>query len=145
MLTVTNNNPATATISITPVNGFSAAVTFACVGLPANVICSFSPASVTPTTTAAVTTTMTLTKTSTSALNRSRALYPASLLAAVLCCIGFRRRRTLHRLLLLFVCILAMASLNGCGVIHYPSSTMIGVTATSGKIQQTTVFPLTVE
>jgi subtilase family serine protease len=38
----------TATITITPVNGFSSAVTFACGGLPAEASCSFSPSSVTP-------------------------------------------------------------------------------------------------
>ncbi len=146
MLTVTDQNSATATISITPENGFSAAVTFACVGLPVNTACSFSPASVTPTSTTPVTTTMTVSKTnSTSALNRTKALYPASVLAAVFCCIGFKRRKMLQRLLMLLVCILIMATANGCGMVHYPSSTMIGVPATSGNIQQTTVFPLTVE
>jgi len=146
MLTVTDQNSATATISITPENGFSAAVTFACVGLPANVACSFSPASVTPTSTTSVTTTMTVSKsTSASTLNRTKALYPASVLAALFCCFSFRRRKMLQRLLMVVVCILVMATVNGCGGVHYPSSTMIGVTATSGKIQQTTVFPLTVE
>jgi alpha-amylase len=151
MLTVTDQNSAKATITITPENGFSAAVTFACVGLPANTACSFSPTSVTPTSTTPVTTTMTVSKTnSTAILNRTKSLYPASMLAALFCCIGFKRRKMLQRLLLLVVCILVMATANGCGAIHYhPSSTMIGVTATSGSgstaIQQTTVFPLTVE
>jgi alpha-amylase len=150
MLTVTDQNSATATISITPENGFSAPVTFACVGLPANTACFFSPSSVTPVKTTAVTTTLTVSKTGTgSALNRTKALYPASVLAALFCCFSFRRRKMLQRLLLLVVCILVMATANGCGAIQYPSSTMIGVTATSGSgsnaIQQTMVFPLTVK
>ena len=45
----------TATLSVTPQNGFNSAVTFSCSGLPANSSCSFSPASVTPTGAAATT------------------------------------------------------------------------------------------
>jgi hypothetical protein len=37
----------TATLSVTPQNGFNSAVTFSCSGLPANSTCSFSPASIT--------------------------------------------------------------------------------------------------
>ncbi len=146
-LIVTSANSATATITITPLNGFSAAVTFACVGLPADVSCSFNPASVTPTTSAAVTTTMTVSKTSgATALNRSNPLYPALALAAVLFGFGFKRRKMLQRLMLLVVAVLALATLSGCapGFVN-PNSTNIAVTATSGNIQQTTVFPLTVE
>ena len=150
MLTVTEQNSATATISITPENGFKGAVTFACVGLPANVWCNFSPASVTPTSTSAVATTMTVSEgTPSLALNSTKALYPASVLAALFCCIGFKRRKMIQRLLMVVVCILAMATINACGAVHYPSSTMMGVTATSGSgpnaIHQTTVFPLTVK
>jgi alpha-amylase len=146
-LIVTSANSATATISITPVNGFDSAVTFACVGLPADVSCSFNPASVTPKTTAPVTTTMTLSKTTVaSVLNSNRPLYPASILSALLCCIGLRRRKLLQRLMMLLVCILAMATLNGCAPSKInQNSTMIGVTATSGSIQQTMVFSLIVE
>jgi Bacterial Ig-like domain (group 3)/FG-GAP-like repeat len=46
----------TATLSVTPQNGFNSAVTFSCSGLPANSSCSFSPTSVTPTGAAATTT-----------------------------------------------------------------------------------------
>ena len=146
VLTVAGNSSATATISITPVNGFSAAVKFACVGLPANVACSFSPSSVTPTSTSPVTATLTVSKTtSTAALNGTTTLYPVTMLAGILCCIGFRRRKTLQRLLLLAVCMLGMATLNGCGGDLMSPSTTIGVTATSGSIQQTTVFQLMVK
>ena len=46
----------TATLSVTPQNGFNSAVTFSCSGLPANSSCSFAPASVTPSDAAATTT-----------------------------------------------------------------------------------------
>jgi hypothetical protein len=45
----------TATLSVTPQNGFNSAVTFSCSGLPANSTCSFSPSSVTPSGAAATT------------------------------------------------------------------------------------------
>jgi hypothetical protein len=46
----------TATLSVTPQNGFNSSVTFSCSGLPANSSCSFSPSSVTPNGAAATTT-----------------------------------------------------------------------------------------
>ncbi len=46
--TETSSTPATASITVTPVNGFGAAVTFACSGLPSGISCSFNPAKVTP-------------------------------------------------------------------------------------------------
>jgi hypothetical protein len=46
----------TATLSVTPQNGFNSVVTFSCSGLPANSTCSFSPSSVTPGSVAATST-----------------------------------------------------------------------------------------
>lgn len=51
------------TVNVTPVNGFNAAVSFACSGLPSETTCSFSPATVTPSGAAASTTTLTITTT----------------------------------------------------------------------------------
>jgi hypothetical protein len=48
-----------ATLTVTPINGFNQAVTFSCSGLPAKTTCSFNPASVTPNG-GAVTTTLTI-------------------------------------------------------------------------------------
>jgi alpha-amylase len=146
VLTVAGSSSATAVLSITPVNGFSAPVTFACVGLPADVACSFSPASVTPTSASPVTTTLTIAKTtSTTAFNGAGALYPVTVLAGIFCCIGFRRRKVIQGVLLLVVCLLVIIPLNGCSGDLIQPSTTIGVTATSGSIQQTTVFQLMVK
>lgn len=46
----------TATLSVTPQNGFNSPVTFSCSGLPANSSCNFSPTSVAPSGAAATTT-----------------------------------------------------------------------------------------
>jgi hypothetical protein len=43
-----SSTPATTTVTVTPQNGFSSAVTLGCTGLPAGVSCKFTPASVTP-------------------------------------------------------------------------------------------------
>ncbi|MBI1737804.1 MAG: hypothetical protein HYR58_00975, partial [Acidobacteria bacterium] len=48
-ITVTRGVPATATLTVTPINGtFSSAITFSCTGLPSQSACSFNPVSVTP-------------------------------------------------------------------------------------------------
>lgn len=58
-LTIAAGMTGTATLSVTPQNGFNSLVTFSCSGLPANSSCSFSPSSVTPNG-AAVNTTLTI-------------------------------------------------------------------------------------
>ena len=62
MATVSAGQSATYTVNITPKDGFTAPVTFACSGLPAESTCAFTPKSVTPAG-GAVTTTMTITTT----------------------------------------------------------------------------------
>ena len=44
---VTAGNPATSTITITPLNGFTGTVTLSCSGVPTGASCSFSPTSIT--------------------------------------------------------------------------------------------------
>jgi len=48
-LTVPKGQSASTTITVTPANGFNTAVSFSCSGLPGGASCSFSPATVTPT------------------------------------------------------------------------------------------------
>jgi hypothetical protein len=62
MATVSAGQSATYTVNITPKGGFTAPVTLACSGLPAESTCAFTPKSVTPAG-GAVTTTMTITTT----------------------------------------------------------------------------------
>lgn len=61
--TVVAGNPATYTISVSPINGFNSPVTLTCSGLPLGTSCAFVPATVTPGATA-VTSTLTITTTS---------------------------------------------------------------------------------
>lgn len=59
--TVTAGTYATISVVITPENGFNQAVNFSCSSLPSQSACTFTPASVTPTSTSAVTSALQLT------------------------------------------------------------------------------------
>ena len=104
--TLTANPPAlsivagmtgTATLSVTPQNGFNSVVMFSCSGLPANSTCSFSPSSVTPSG-GAVTTTFTMATNVQTAANQvpARRWHSAAISFAVLFFpfvgLGFARR-----------------------------------------------------
>ncbi len=151
-LDVTGGNKGTVTLTVTPQNGFNAAVGFACSGLPAGALCSFSPNTVTPSG-AAASTTLTLTTSATGALKQStRPLFPAIVFSLAICCFKGRRRRRRLTLLLLVCSIAGLNFLSGCGSGTSSSSppdptattSTITVTATSASLQQTTTFSLTV-
>jgi subtilase family serine protease len=73
-LTVFTGATGTATITVTPINNFSAPVSFGCSGLASVSSCSFNPATVTPTGGAPATTTATIQSTGTSAANPTIAI-----------------------------------------------------------------------
>jgi hypothetical protein len=150
-LTVFSGQSGTVQVTITPQNGFNAAVSFYCTGLPVDASCSFSPLTVTPAGAAASTT---LTVSATSAVSalrpNSRPIFPASMLAAALCCLGLRKRRLLRTMLLLAVGLLGLSLLNGCGSSSGSSTTVTPVTATvtvnatAGTLLNAATFSLTV-
>jgi hypothetical protein len=143
----------TATVTITPLNsnGFQFPITFSCSAPPAQGdSCSFSPATVTPGN-STVSTTMTVRPASTSSeLHRhSSPLFPGSVLAVTLCCIGWKGRRRLRVLLLITVSITGLSLINGCGaactLCGQPTDTTpvtytLGVYATSGSVSHTAYF-----
>lgn len=137
----------TATVSVKPENGFSSAVSFSCSGLPTGASCSFSPQTVTPPTTTSTTLTI-VTAATTAALHRNNnALFPTATLAAILCCFGLKKRRRLLMLLLLIVSAAGLGLVTGCSsapVQVHPVTSTITITATSGSLQHTTTFTLTV-
>ena len=152
-MSVTGGLSGTAAMTVTPSNGFNSAVGFSCTGLPAGASCSFAPATVTPSGAPASTTLTVTTTTTSAALHRnSTPLFPGSVLAVALCFIGWKRRRGLQLLLLLVVSVTGLCLLNGCGGATFASNTTrppvtatITVTATSGSLQHTTNFLLTVK
>jgi hypothetical protein len=99
---------------------------------------------------AAASTTLTVTTTTASAAlrQRGRPLLPVTALGAVLCCLGWKKRRR-WPVLLLVVSLLGLGLLNGCSssfsIGASPSSTSrVDVIAQSGSQQSFTTFSLTV-
>jgi hypothetical protein len=126
--TVTAGASATYPLSLTPLNGFNAAVNLSCSGLPIEAACAFSPSSpVTPSGTAAVTITLTVSTSQPATSNKATLLprrafdnfgriFSAASLAALLLIRMPRRFRGRSRVLR--IAILGMVSvgmLSGCG------------------------------
>lgn len=152
-LTVTGGQSGTVTVQVTPLNSFSSPVSFSCTNLPSGASCSFAPATVTPSGAAASTTlTVTTTSTSSAALRHNSApWFPGSVMAIAFCCFGWKKRRAVQMLAILVALTVSMCS--GCGrAVQVPGSTTqqqtettITVVATSGSLQQTASFTLTVQ
>jgi hypothetical protein len=148
-LTIAPGQSGTATISITPQNGFASPTTFSCSGLPPGASCSFSPSTVTPSGGVAATTTLTVSASeSAKALPYSPPLIPGATLAIAFCCLGWKKRRAIQLLLL----VAAAASfgtslLIGCGgkPTPKPVTSSVTVIAKSGTIQQTVPLTVTIQ
>jgi hypothetical protein len=147
-LTIAQNAGGTSTITVTSANGFNSAVSFSATGMPTGTSAVFTPTSITPAANGTATSTLTFTSSSTTAaLHRNRVpLFPATTLAALLCCLGWKKRRPLQMMVLLMAGVIGLGLLNGCGSSSKPQPTTstITVTATSGALQQTTTISLTV-
>jgi len=147
-MTVDARQSGTTTVTITPQNGFDSSASFTCSGLPAGATCAFSPAIVTPSGVAA-TTTLTVNTSSNASLMKQNSLplIPVTSMAAMLCCLRFRRHRIRFFLFVaagVFVC----GQLIGCGGGSSPSqptTSTITISATSGSLQHSTSFSLLVQ
>jgi sugar lactone lactonase YvrE len=138
----------TVSLTVAPQNGFKAAVTFACSGLPTGASCSFAPATVTPTAAGAATTALSISLPASAAAvhYNSRPLLPGTTLALALCFFGWRKRRSVQILLVLAIGVFGFSLLSGCSTSAQQSSTStVTVTATSGSIQQTATLSLTIQ
>jgi hypothetical protein len=116
-LTIAQGQSGTATISLTPVGGFSAPVQFSCSGLPQYATCTFAPPSITPGGSAAKTTMTIATNVQTSEL-----LWPSGLDYAAVLLLGLgavrRFRHRIRRTSVPFCMLLiaaAVGSAVGCG------------------------------
>ncbi|MGA8937833.1 MAG: FG-GAP-like repeat-containing protein [Acidobacteriaceae bacterium] len=149
-----------ATISVTPAGGFSAAVSLACTGAPANATCSASPTSVTPNgSTASTATLMIETSVAVMAANRSSLpgergqpgvlLSGAALLGWTL--LRRRRRNWWWAQLGMALVLVAAGAVTGCGgsgsgANKTPAGTYsLTVTGTSGTTTETASYSLTVK
>jgi N-acetylneuraminic acid mutarotase len=151
--TISSGGQQNITITVTPENGFSSAVSFACSGQPTGASCSFSPATVTPENGAAATTTLTYhAQTLSASLHHNlRPLLPGTALAFAVCLFGWRKRRSFVLLLMLAVTAAGAGLLFGCGSASNsgtsvtPATSTVTVTATSGTLKQTTTYSITVD
>jgi hypothetical protein len=166
-VTINPGQSGTTTITVTPQNGFSQQVSFACSGLPAASTCSFSPSTVTPNGTAASTSTLTIATDvamtplhAPSPFGRHGSVERETLLAVVLFglfgLVGARRRWKN-----LFSAIVLLAGLglvvSGCGGKGSSSgsggnssttpagTSTVTVTATAGSVSQSGTFTLVVQ
>jgi hypothetical protein len=172
--TVTHGSSASTTISLTPLNGFSAATSLTCTGAPTNSTCSISPSSVPP---ASVATAVTLTLQTSAAQSTSRthnqsplnpggstSIFAGTLPLGLLALLSRRRfgsstARPRHLInggsLLLAIGLLAsLASVVACGgggsadrQTLYPKAGTypLTVTATSGTTAHTATFMVTIQ
>lgn len=152
-LSATAGQSVTTTLTVTPQGGFNSAVTFSCSGLPAGATCSFSPATVTPSGSSTATTQLMVTTSSTSAAlgHELSPVLPGTALACALCgFLGFKKRRRLQMMLLVVASLAGLGMATGCGVSIAappvsPTSSVVTVNATSGALQGSTSFTLTVQ
>lgn len=146
-LTIPAGKSGNLSVTVTQQNAFNSTIQFSCSGLPAGALCSFSPASVTPDI-APVSTTLTVTTSATTmaGFNSSPLLFLAAVLAPMLCCFSWRKRRHLQTLALLTVCAIGFGLLDGCSGASsksHPLTAIVTVIATSGSLQHSTTFTLT--
>jgi hypothetical protein len=137
-------------LTLTPQNGFSQTVSFACSGLPSGASCSFSPATLTPQA-SSVSTTLTISTVVTAEQRRHRHLpWTAISVVLAICSLGSGMRRLLKLTGLLLLTLATAAAtllIGGGGFSAAPSSTSISstvtVTATAGTIQHQVTVALT--
>lgn len=150
--TVAEGGSATYTITVTPQNGaYDNAVTFTASSLPTGATATFSPASVTPGS-SAINSTLTIAAPFTASAQRSFPWpvgVPVVALSGLLLLPRRMRRRWIVPVVLLAASLSSALALTGCGGgfalnTSSPVTYNITVTATSGSIQQSTTVQLTV-
>ena len=152
-LTVTAGQSGTVTVAVTPEYGFSSAVSLACLGLPADAGCTFSPINLTVSGTAASSATLTVsTTTSFAALRHGpNPFLPAGGVTAALCLLLLGKRRRLKEVLVIALSALGMGLVSGCSsgasstMVHVPTMSVVTVTATAGTVQSNGTFTLNVQ
>ncbi|MGP8252024.1 MAG: chitobiase/beta-hexosaminidase C-terminal domain-containing protein [Terracidiphilus sp.] len=150
-LTIQSGGQGSVTVTVTPANGFNSAVSFACSGLPSGVTCSFNPQQVTPSG-SAISTQLTVAASSTVAAmqRRSAPFMPEAAWAATIFLLGWKRRSLIRIVLFVVLTFAGFAPASGCGggsssgQQTQPIQATVTVTATSGTLQQSGTFALTV-
>lgn len=150
-LFVQAGQPATDVITVGSVFGFAGQVNFGCSGLASGTSCSFTPATVTPTSGSLTTTTLTISATTAAALDPGSTKWlPITSLALVLGAWGFRKRRGLGALLLVVGVSIAVTGVSSCGGgsgggngVPQEVISTVTVTGTSGSVQNSATATVT--
>jgi hypothetical protein len=152
-LTVASGGQGVITLTVTPQNGFGAAVTFACSGLPVGVTCAFTPSTVTPSGSSATTQLTIAASASTSSARLAGNQFLAGTMLAVASGLLIGRKRRLvvswTSLFLLSGCLFVISACGGGGSSGStnpppPTTATVTVTATSGSLVQTATISLTI-
>lgn len=144
----------TTSFTVTPANGFHYPVTFSCANLPANTVCSFSPATVTFSSSTAATTVVTILLNTgiKAAVTRRLRLVDAMVVCGLagFFLLGLRGPRRLQSLALsLAMTAVMLLLISGCGSGYAPGTSTAGtfqvkVVATGGNVTQTSNVTLTI-
>lgn len=162
-LTMTSGETRTATLTITPQNGFTSPVTFACSGLPTNVTCAFTPSTITPSGSGATAQlTIAASVSASNVMPESRLFLTGASVMLATCFLFWRRRRGViwwTYALLLSGGILVMAACGGSGASKNgssnggtngstnpppPTQATVTITATSGSLTKTATIALSI-
>jgi Chitobiase/beta-hexosaminidase C-terminal domain len=148
-VSVSKGKSAKTAVLVTPQNGFSSPVYLSCSGLPAGASCNFSSTSITPSGgVESVTLTVDTTTMTASVPHDFSPSIPGSALALVFCCFGWKRRRSLDKLLPVIAVAVGLGLCTGCGVegrsLDATTST-VTVIATNGSLQPSTSLMLTLK
>jgi hypothetical protein len=152
-LTVASGSQGAITFTVTPQNGFSAAVTFACSGLPVGATCAFNPSTVTPSGSSAATQlTIAASASASSAQLAANPFLPGTMFAVASCLLIWRKRRLVvcwTSAFLLSGCLFVISACGGGGSSGGtnpppPTTATVTVTATSGSLVQTATIALTI-
>lgn len=144
-LGASNRFSSAATITITPVDGFSLPVSFECDDLPAGASCAFSPTTVAPNGAPAKDTlTVSYSNTAASLHHAPSPFVPAGIAACtLLCCIGLRKRPLL---LMAVLAVITIGFTTACGSPNQSLKTYsVTLSAYSGSLRHNVSFHLTVE
>ncbi len=113
-LTVDVGKTTTATVTVTPSNGFNNQIAFSC-SQSSSVLCSFSPLEVTPSGSTTVQLTVVGLPQIASLHRKPSPFFPATALAGVLCLFGLRRCYRLRLMVLAMVAFASLGMLSACG------------------------------
>jgi len=149
-LVVMHGSSGAETVTITPLSGFSSAISLACTGLPDGVTCSFSPANLTPAGNPLTSTLIIAAADNASAPPSATAFrrgLPGGGFVLAFCLLGavMRGRRRFLNIVTLLVLAAIFFSTTGCGGKFDPFTSTVTVTATSGTLQHTSSIDLSVK